>query len=652
MLPNETEFKQSGNLTGEDVKMTFDENSLDFLAEVLINLYSDKELAVIREYSTNARDSHIAAGQTRPIEISTPTYLSYNFKVKDYGVGLSKDDIYQIYSKYGASTKRATNEQVGMLGLGCKSALTYSDRFSIISTKDGKKIMVDVSRSESGGGQMSVISERDTDEPNGVEIIVPVNRNNDFKNKAQNFFKFWDKDEVLIDGKPPMDLNLVKVTDKIFLKEDPAYYDKSYLVMGGVPYEIDPDQITLPKGFVAFADIGSISFTPSREHLHYTHKTKATLDALKEEYKVNIMVSVQNDIDAAPSKIEAIEVYYKWYRTLRNQNITISASEFKYKNKALQTTFKFDGVYQHGTSFSHISTDKYNCENIELSNVVKGTVIYGFDKEKLTSYQKSKLRIWAEDNNKQVRFFFCKKIPGDGWLDDVTKAPWSAILDIKIPRSPAGVTKAEPSYEIWCNGKYSSSSNLDIKKPIWYSTKSEFKECVYLEASYANKWFEGVQFVFVGKNRLKKFHAKYPGAVKLNDGLHSYIDTYVNSITDQEKALIESDSYERQKFAQLDAGRVLDPDLSDLIESSGRSEEIAELQVKWEDMVRISRKVNYNLDGKLRRRVTTPWIYARYPLFNKLVSSYMGSTNKEYWDHLYLYLNSAYHTYKVLKDKE
>lgn len=649
MLPNETEFKQSGNLAGEDVKMTFDENSLDFLADVLINLYSDKELAVIREYSTNARDSHIEAGQTRPIEISTPTYLSHNFKVKDYGVGLSKDDIYQIYSKYGASTKRNTNEQVGMLGLGCKSALTYSDRFSIVSVKDGRKIMVDVSRSETGGGQMSIIYEQDTTESNGVEIIVPVSRNNDFRDKAQNFFKFWNKDEVLIDGKPPYELNLVKVTEKIFLKENPGYYDKSFLVMGGVPYEIDPNQITLPKGFVAFADIGSISFTPSREHLHYTQKTKNTLNELKEEYKENIMLSAQAEIDAASTYVEATEAFYKWQRTLRQQSITIDPQDFKYKGKTVQVEFSFDGIWLYGSGFSHKSQDRYYCSSVCMKDLKDRTIVYNYEAEKLTSYQKRKLGIWAEENGKQPFFYFCKDIPGDGWLDNIDRVEWKDIISIKVTRGP-GAVKTEPSYELWSNGKYSSSSDLDATKPIWYSTKGDWKELMFEQVSYPNKWFEDVQFVFVGQNRVKKFLAKYPKAVVLKDALQTYVDNYVNSITDKEKTLIESDQYERQKFAQLDKGRVIDPDLQALIESSSKSKEIETLQIKWEDMVRIARKLNdFSLEGKMRRRVSATWLYRRYPLFNKVVSSYMTGTDPEYWNHLYLYLNSAYSAYKVMK---
>ena len=55
------DIHHDGTLGDEDrTKMTFDENSIAHLMSVLTDLYSDKELAVIREYSTNALDAHKA----------------------------------------------------------------------------------------------------------------------------------------------------------------------------------------------------------------------------------------------------------------------------------------------------------------------------------------------------------------------------------------------------------------------------------------------------------------------------------------------------------------------------------------------------------------------------------------------------------------
>ena len=70
------DIKHTGNLgVAGRTAMTFDENSIAHLMSVLTDLYSDKPLAVIREYSTNALDAHRAAGNTAPIEVTLPSTL-------------------------------------------------------------------------------------------------------------------------------------------------------------------------------------------------------------------------------------------------------------------------------------------------------------------------------------------------------------------------------------------------------------------------------------------------------------------------------------------------------------------------------------------------------------------------------------------------
>ena len=53
-------------------------------------LYSNKVLAVVRELSTNALDSHIENGNPdEPFVINMPTVANPTFSVRDYGTGLS-----------------------------------------------------------------------------------------------------------------------------------------------------------------------------------------------------------------------------------------------------------------------------------------------------------------------------------------------------------------------------------------------------------------------------------------------------------------------------------------------------------------------------------------------------------------------------------
>ena len=68
------------------------------LFNVLRNqLYSDKELAIIREYSTNAADAHVEAGiADTPIEITLPTKLSPTFKIRDFGLALNDSEIQDV----------------------------------------------------------------------------------------------------------------------------------------------------------------------------------------------------------------------------------------------------------------------------------------------------------------------------------------------------------------------------------------------------------------------------------------------------------------------------------------------------------------------------------------------------------------------------
>ena len=93
-------------------------------------LYSDKVLAVIREYSSNAWDAHREVGKADvPIKVTLPTSMDPTLTIEDFGPGLSPDDVFNVYTQYGASTKRGSNSSVGMLGIGSKSGFSFCSGF-------------------------------------------------------------------------------------------------------------------------------------------------------------------------------------------------------------------------------------------------------------------------------------------------------------------------------------------------------------------------------------------------------------------------------------------------------------------------------------------------------------------------------------------
>ena len=135
------EKKPTVEASGVTTTATFGikESGVGHIFHILRNqLYSDATTAVIREYATNAADAHVEAGITdRPIEVTLPSRFNLQFKVRDYGKSLSPEEIVDIFAFYGESTKRNTNNQTGMLGIGSKSGFAYGDNFVINSYIDG-----------------------------------------------------------------------------------------------------------------------------------------------------------------------------------------------------------------------------------------------------------------------------------------------------------------------------------------------------------------------------------------------------------------------------------------------------------------------------------------------------------------------------------
>ncbi|SVD36005.1 uncharacterized protein METZ01_LOCUS388859, partial [marine metagenome] len=181
------------------------EDGFAHIFNVLRNqLYSDKYKAVLREYAVNGVDAHIEAGcPDRPVEVTLPTALSPNLKIRDFGCALTQQEVNEIYAFYGESTKRNTNSQTGMLGIGSKSAFAYGDNFVINSFVDGKKHTYNAFIDPSQVGQIAKMGEEDSDEENGVEIVIPTKEEDvtTFAETASEIFQHF-KVRPIIKGQP------------------------------------------------------------------------------------------------------------------------------------------------------------------------------------------------------------------------------------------------------------------------------------------------------------------------------------------------------------------------------------------------------------------------------------------------------------------
>ena len=149
------------------VNCTIDAEDMRYVASLLRNNYSNTSLAVVREISANAIDANLEANSDRPIEIKLPTSLNPTFAVRDFGGGLSKEDVFGLYSKYGKSTKRTSNNYIGAFGIGKFAPLSYGDNFTCVSYHNGEKTSYNVFVNEDDDTKIVEMHSEASAEPNG-----------------------------------------------------------------------------------------------------------------------------------------------------------------------------------------------------------------------------------------------------------------------------------------------------------------------------------------------------------------------------------------------------------------------------------------------------------------------------------------------------
>lgn len=276
------------------------QEGLAHIFNVLRNqLYSDKILAVLREYSCNAVDAHTEAGVNRPIEVTLPSRLSLELKVRDYGVGLSEQDIQEVYAFYGESTKRKSNSLIGQLGLGSKSAFAYGDNFVINSFHNGIKTTYNAYIDPSQIGQIAKLATASSNEASGVEIVISIKPSDceTFVSTARTLFTHF-KVKPIVRGVADFTYEtrtaLYSGNDWRLLKADRNgnYNRQASVIMGNIAYKVSASALKLDENNADEAvierllsncdieldvSIGDLDIAASREGLQYTDRTIANI---------------------------------------------------------------------------------------------------------------------------------------------------------------------------------------------------------------------------------------------------------------------------------------------------------------------------------------------------------------------------------------
>ena len=329
-------------------KFFIDEKHMKPIFQSLIAIYSDQKMATLREYSANGRDSHIRAGQTRPIEVILPSHLNRNVVFRDYGVGMNAEEMDYYYAGVGASSKRESDDEIGNFGLGCKSALAMTPVFTVYAIKDGIKLHCTISKDSEGMPELAIITAKETEEPNGLEVVIPVSSIDGWESRAKTIFKTWPVGSVLVNGVAPVNIadEGYETVGELGWIGAKGNYRTMTAVMGGINYKVDLDYDTRRKilgrydNMMSRADIvvhvpmGKLELVPARDALSMSPVTETNLAKYTQELIAAFMEQTATKVSSAENRIDAL-------RALETYGFGLDRSTAKWNDELIPQTLTF-----------------------------------------------------------------------------------------------------------------------------------------------------------------------------------------------------------------------------------------------------------------------------------------------------------------------
>lgn len=426
---SETVVLQDG-ASCDQINMSLDMESANILMNILSkNLYSDPIGSTVRETTSNGLDSHRKAGVTEAIIVSLKVnqQSNYEFSVEDFGVGLDHNDVEKIISKYGKSTKRQSNEELGMFGLGFKSPLAYSSSFYFVCRKNGIERKYMLAEGEDVN-TIDLLYETSTDKRNGVKVIVPVKFQDRyiFKEKINNQLAYFEN--VYFDVN--VQNNVITNNFQIYRSENFQFSEINtdtylHLCLDNVYYPLDFQKlgisaINIPVG-LRFNLSDGIFPTPNRETIIYTSKTKQLIldklilvaDYFVEKYN-------ETSIDCQ-SIFEIFDYYNGGQRNITLGNKVLDASKLQqHSNKTFikpvykkysQTDFhllyknKDSLFYEYKVNMEFVrgqfrQQKYYNNYHLSYNDIVSGKKIFLYD-ELFVGNKKSYIKSLLPQNDYQ-----------------------------------------------------------------------------------------------------------------------------------------------------------------------------------------------------------------------------------------------------------
>ena len=437
------------------------DNDLSHIMGILRSqIYSDKLLAVIREYSTNAVDANIEANNNEPIYVQLPTIAKPTLSFRDYGNGLTDQEVTQLYIKYGASTKRNSNDYTGCLGIGCKAAFAYGDSFQITSYTTDRITTWFARIDESKRGTISLLDEKpNTGNPTGVNISITI-RSTDIEtcqNKAKQFFKYWRAEQIICSETIDHVDSAHKTDDWMIAKhsekQSHSYYARrsnATVVMGNIAYPVPASEFQANDALGAellhhehiifYAKLGSLDIAANREALELTDRTRNSLETMASNMMLDLIKNVELAVAKEPSRIQA-SIKALMYEDLLGSNInTRIAKNAKWNGLALirnvsLTDDAFATVHKREKSWRNAGAPDRNVKdkNVTMFTLTEHTTICVTDDTIKDANATRRIRtLQAKNNyNRSDRFVVIHRKFLKHTNPTLTKADYTDLLDVE-----------------------------------------------------------------------------------------------------------------------------------------------------------------------------------------------------------------------------
>lgn len=375
-------------------------------------IYSDKILAVVREYICNALDEHKKHNIDRAVEVGIRDEDGSNiFFVRDFAKGLSENDIRNVFGMYFRSTKSSNNEQIGGFGIGSKAAHSYTDTFYVKSYHNG---VCSLYACALGGGDTGVpvghilkVSESPTEET-GLEVYLEIKTGSDvasFKEKSQFFVRFCSAN-IVFDAfyhrteplKPVSQIEKDGFVFRFFERQPDFYvYNDIYAAMGNVVYKSTFSNEVLKSPYLKenlmlFIDvpIGAMSLPISRENFEYTASNNRVLANMEHALR-----------EIAKEDIDSIKPMSLQELVKDRDNVSLNGKNFSVYKKNI-----YSDVYPFimGISTVGAGADFEKVKGKPLCAIIKS--------RKALAYWRDKFETLANKNGKKYHLVYAEGLSG------------------------------------------------------------------------------------------------------------------------------------------------------------------------------------------------------------------------------------------------